>query len=91
MTRCVDHVHLIAVAVARFELKRHALCLDRDPSFPFQVHRIQDLLRHFAIFKAAAYLDKSIRQRRLAVIYMGDDREIANLLHVKSETGQLAG
>ena len=51
------------------------------------VHRIEHLVLHLARLEAAAELDEPVGERRFAVIDMGDDREITNILH-ESEGGR---
>ncbi len=82
MTRRIDEVQLVDLAVARPVVERDALRLDRDAALALQVHRVEHLLGHLAIGQAAADLDEPVRQRRLAVIDVGNDREIADMLHV---------
>ena len=54
--------------------------LDRDPALAFQVHRIEQLILLLALMDRAGALEQSIRQRRLAVIDVRDDAEIAREL-----------
>src|SRR5690606_25215739 len=49
-----------------------------------QVHRIEDLVQHLALVQPAADLDEAIGQRGLAVIDVGDDRKVADVLHEAS-------
>mgnify|MGYP001826853300 CR=1 FL=1 len=77
----VDEVQLVSFPVASLVIERYALRLDRDAAFPLEVHGVEYLLRHFAIGKAAAHVDETVSQGRLAVINMGDDGEVAYVLH----------
>ena len=77
----IDEIQLVGLAIAGMVFKRYALRLDRDAALALEVHRVQDLLRHLTVSQAAAYLDKPIGERRLAMINMSDDREVAYLLH----------
>ena len=79
MTRCVDKIELIHLTVACLVIKRHALGLDGDATLALDIHRIQNLLVHFAVSESTAVLDKTIGQRRLAVIDMGNYREVPDV------------
>ncbi len=52
---------------------------DRDAALAFEVHRIEHLRHHFALLKCASSLEQTVRERTLAVIDMGNNREIAYL------------
>jgi hypothetical protein len=56
--------------------------LDCDPALAFEVHGVQDLGFHFTLGKATAHLDESIGQRRLAMVNVGDDGEIADMTQI---------
>jgi hypothetical protein len=77
----VDEVELILLAALRLEAECDALCLDGDAPLTLQVHRVEDLRLHLASLEPSALLDEPVGQRRLAVIDMGDDGEIADVLH----------
>ena len=78
VARCVDEVQLVIDAVPGAVAQRHALRLDGDAALALEVHRVEDLLLHFALLQAAAHLDQAVGQGRFAVVDVGDDREIAN-------------
>ena len=78
----VDEVQLVGLAVLlRLVIKSDRLGLDGDAALALELERIEDLVLHFAGFEAAADLDEAVGQRGLAVIDVGDDREIAYALH----------
>src|SRR5271157_2886252 len=52
--------------------------LDGDAALALQVHGVQHLLHHFALRKRAGDLQQAVRQRRLAVVDVRNDREIAD-------------
>lgn len=81
MPRCINEIELIGAAIAGRIVQGYALRLDRNATFPLEVHRIQHLLGHFPLAQAAANLDETISEGRFAVINMGDDRKIANVIH----------
>ena len=54
--------------------------LDRDAAFPFQVHRIEQLVLLVALVNRAGAFEQTIRQCGLAVIDVRDDAEVAGQL-----------
>ena len=76
----VDQVELVGLAVLRLIVQPHRLRLDGDAALALDVHRVEHLLLHLPVGQAPGELDQPIRERRLAVINMGDDREIADML-----------
>ena len=90
----VNEVQLVADAVFGGVVERDALRLDGDAAFTLQVHGVEHLRLHLALLEAAAHLDEAVRQGGLAVVDVGDDGEIANILHLgvaHRETGQAQG
>src|SRR5437763_317700 len=87
VTRSIDEIQVVGLPVARSVLQRRGLRLDGDAALALQIHRIEHLLRHFALRQPAAALDETVCERRLAVIDMGDDRKIADVLHRPTKKG----
>src|SRR5580704_5998138 len=54
----------------------HVLCLDRDPPLALDVHRVEVLGAHVSRIDGTGQLEDTIRERRLAVIHVADDREV---------------
>ena len=81
MARRVHQVELIGLAVGRLPFEPHRLGLDGDPALALDVHIVEHLLvaAHLAVGEAAGGLDQPVGERRLAVVDMGDDAEIADL------------
>ena len=79
MTWRIDNIQLVRLAVIGFVHERYALRLDSNTPFAFDIHGIENLFRHFAVCQAPAHLDKTIGQRRFAVIDMGNNREIPDV------------
>ena len=77
----VDEIQLVGLAVARLVLQRSRLRLDGDAALALQVHGVEHLLGHLAVRQAAAALDEAVGKRRLAVVDVRDDREVADVLH----------
>ena len=70
----VDQVQLVALPA-----HTHRLGLDRDAALALQLHRVQHLLAHIALGDGVRQLEDAVGQRRLAVVDVGDDREVADL------------
>ena len=45
---------------------------------PLQIHVVQELVLHVAVGHRAGVLQEPVRQRRLAVVDVGDDAEITD-------------
>ena len=75
----VDEVQLVGLAVARLVQDAHGLRLDRDPALALEVHRVEHLRAHRARVDGLRHLEDAIGQRRLAVVDVGDDREVADV------------
>ena len=73
----VDQVEAVDQAVAGRVLEAHGAGLDGDPLLALEVHRIEDLARHLARFDRVGQLEQPVGERGLAVIDVGDDREVA--------------
>jgi hypothetical protein len=81
MPGSIDQVQIVARPVARDVLQRRGLGLDGDAPLALEVHGVQDLSFHLAIGQPAAALDEAVGERRLAMVDVGDNREIADVLH----------
>jgi len=55
--------------------------LDRDPTLPLEVHGVEDLVAELPVFHRPAALDEAVGERRFAVIDVGDDAEVADVVH----------
>ena len=73
----VDEVEAVGQAVARRVLEADGPGLDRDALLALEVHRIEDLARHLARVDRVGQLEQPVGERGLAVIDVGDDREVA--------------
>ena len=54
------------------------MSLDGDPALALEIHRVEDLRLHLTRLERAGELEQAVGQRRLAVIDVRDDREIAD-------------
>ena len=69
----VDQVEDVAVP-----LDADVLGLDRDAPLALEIHRVEVLLAHVARLNSAGDLEDAVGERRLAVVDVGDDREVAD-------------
>jgi hypothetical protein len=82
VTGRVDEVQLVTLAILLGRvIKSDRLCLDGDAAFTLELERVQNLVLHLAGLQASAYLDEPVGERGLAVIDVGDDREVACAFH----------
>ena len=77
----VNQVQQVGFAVFGFVVQRGGLRLNRDAALFFDVHAVQNLRTHFAVFQAAAELDEAVGEGGFAVVDVGDDGEIADIFH----------
>ena len=81
MARGVDQVEVVGLAVGRRERDPDGLRLDRDSALALEVHRVEQLRHVLARVDRAGDLEDPVGQRRLAVVDVGDDGEVADALH----------
>ena len=74
----VDQVERIRLPVFRRIVHGNRFAFDGDAPLPFQFHGIENLVHHVALRVHAGFFQNPVGQRRLAVIDMRDDAEIAN-------------
>ncbi len=85
----VDEIEDVVFAVLRLVVQPDGLRLDGDAALALDIHRIEHLLLHLALLEPASGLDQAVGQRRFAVVDMGDDGEIADVIERKSHTATL--
>jgi hypothetical protein len=80
--RRVDHVEDRGVArpvpLPHHPRHAHGLRLDGDAALPLDVHAVEILRTHLPWVDHPGHLQHPIRQRRLPVVDMGDDAEVAD-------------
>jgi hypothetical protein len=87
VARSVDQVQVVGLAVAGDIAQGRRLRLDGDAALALDVHRIEHLGFHFAIGQSAATMDDAIGQGRFAVVDVGDDGKIADVIHGGNKKG----
>ena len=80
MSRGVHKVKLVLDPVFCSVGKPHSLRLYSDAALALDIHTIKHLFAHLTLFQASACLYKTVGQRAFAVVYMGDNCEIAYVL-----------
>ena len=83
----VDQVQLVPLP-----LHAHGLRLDRDPALALELHRVEHLGAHVAPGDRVRQLEDAIGERRLAMVDVRDDREVADsfLVHTRSAAVEAA-
>ena len=82
VTWCIDQIQLVSLAIFRLVIERDRIALDRDPTLAFDIHRIKHLLMQLPLLNGSTGLNQSICESGFAVVDMGNDAKIANVLHV---------
>ena len=81
MARRVDQVEVVNLAVFGFVLQRSGLRFDSYPTLFLDVHRVEHLRLHLTFFKTATALNQSVCQRGFAMIDVGNDRKVSDVVH----------
>jgi hypothetical protein len=78
----VDQVEDIILTILRTIIQAHRLRLDGDAALLLDIHVIENLLLagHLTRVHAARQLDEAVGERGLAMVDMGDDGEVANVI-----------
>ena len=79
----VDEVELVGLPVTGRVGDAHRLALDGDAALALQVHLVEQLLLHVACRDRTRTFEDAIGQRRLAVVDVGDDREVADVVELR--------
>ena len=74
----VDEVEDVLLARRRRVVQPDRVRLDRDAALALEIHRVEHLRLHLARLQRAGELEEAIGQRRLAVVDVRDDREVAD-------------
>ena len=65
-----------------FIVQPHGRHFNRDAALPLNIQRVEKLLLHVPPLNRSRELQQPVGKRRLAVVNMGDDAEIADVLLV---------
>ena len=77
VTRRVDEVELVGLAIVGVVHHADGLGLDGDAALALDVHRVEHLLHHVALLDGVGELENAVGKRGLPVIDVRDDREVA--------------
>ena len=75
----VDQVEDVGLAVLRLVVEPHGARLDGDAALALEVHVVEQLGVHLALRHRAGALEDAVGERRLAVVDVRDDREVADV------------
>ena len=78
----VDQVEDVGLPVLGGVVQPDGMRLDGDAALALEVHRVEHLGLHLAGLQRSGRLEKTIGQRRLAVIDVSDDGKISNSLGI---------
>lgn len=81
MARGVNQVEDILLAIRVLIIKLDGVTFYRDPTFTFDVHVVQSLGYHVPGGDRLGDLQQPVGQGALAVIDMGYDAKVADILH----------
>ena len=89
VSRGIDQVELILLAVFGTVGHRHRVRLDRDAALALEIHVVEHLVAEPASIDRLGLLHHAVRECGLAVIDVGNDAEIAYMVeiwHVRTQT-----
>ena len=75
----IDQVELILLAVGGPVSQPHGVSFNRNAPFALQIHGIEHLRHHLAFRQRAGGLQQPVGERRLPVIYVRNNAEIADV------------
>ena len=80
MARRVDEVQHVGAPVARLVVHAHGDGFYRYAALALEVEHVEQLRLHVALVYSARRLEQTVCERRLAVVDVGDDAEISEIL-----------
>ena len=86
----IDQVQRVHVALVLPE-HAHGLGLDRDAALALEIHRVEQLRAHLAGRHGVRDLEDAVGERRLAVVDVRDDREVAGEFQAHTSHGRRCG
>ena len=84
MSRCVNQIERIGLAVGMVVFHLDSVALDGDTLLAFEVHIIEHLSLHFALIERVSIFEQAVGQGTFAVVDMRDNTEVANIFHIYS-------
>ena len=90
MSRCVDEVQSVGLAVFRFVLHADGVQFDGDAPFLLELHIIEHLIElHFPLGDRTGALKQSVGNSRFAVVDVGNDAEIPYVFHSSANNEEI--
>jgi len=86
--RGVDEVELVGETVGGAVVEAHRLGLDGDAALALEVEGVEQLVLHVAHGDGAGALQETVGERRLAVVDVRDDAEVADQVEWRSGHGR---
>src|SRR5205814_3498313 len=83
MPRRIDQIELVLLAIAANVSHSHGIELDRDAALALEIQRVENLRFHLALLQHAGGFDQAVGERRLPVIDVRDNTEVANVIEVQ--------
>ena len=77
--RRVDQIEDVGQPIVGLVGQADRVRLDRDAALALQVHAVEHLRFHLAGLEGAGDFEEAVGERRLAVVDVGDDREVADV------------
>ena len=90
MARGVDQIEAVLLTVPGTIAEPYRPCLDGNAPFTLDVHIVQQLLLHIPLRNRIGFFQDPVRQGGLAVVNVGDDTKIANILVCQGVTSMPA-
>ena len=78
----IDQIESVVLPVLSLVNHRYRVALNRDATLTLQIHRVEQLVLHFAHLDGAGQFKDAVRQRRLAVVDVRDDAEVAGMVQI---------
>ena len=85
MARGVDQIEVVGLSVLGLVVQPDSPGLDGDAPFPLQLHIVQQLGLHLPLGHGVALFNQPVGQGGLAVVNVGNDGKIANVLFLYSQ------
>ena len=61
----------------------NGVALNRDAFFALEIHRVEQLIFHLALFDGFCVFEETIGERCLPVVNVRDDAKVANMANVR--------
>ena len=94
VTRGVDEVHVIDLAVVRLVIHAHCACLDRNAALSLEIHIIEQLLLHLTLGDSLTLFEQAVGQGGFTVVDVRDNGKIADIflfLHTNTPSCKVIG